>query len=113
MKRFYKKVFKSKKPSLVSIHASGHRPVTSTSTLITDLMQFIPAAGDGSTSTASAQVITGISVSVQRSALLIASSSINLLISSRRLIILESVPLFPLWGLVILLLYVFLPLASI
>ena len=57
MKRIYKKVFKSKKPSLASIHG----PATSTSA---DLMPSIPASA--SEGTASAQVTTGVSVSVQR-----------------------------------------------
>jgi hypothetical protein len=73
MKRFYKKVFKSKKPSLVSIHASGPEPATSTSTFITsttDLMPSVPAGGDA---TASAHVTAGVSVSDQRSALSIVS----------------------------------------
>ena len=66
MKRIFKKVFKSKKPSLGSIHGRGHEPAsaTSTSTLIistTDLMPSIHA----SAATASAQVIPGVSVSVQ------------------------------------------------
>jgi hypothetical protein len=56
MKRIYKKVFKSKKSSLGSIHGPG--PATSTSTHITDLM---PA----SDATASAQVTAGVSVSIQ------------------------------------------------
>jgi hypothetical protein len=58
MKRIFKKVFKSKKLSLRSIHGPG--PATSTSTPITsstDLMPSIPAA--------SAQVTAGVSVSVQ------------------------------------------------
>jgi hypothetical protein len=62
MKRIYKKVFKSNKPSLGSIYGPG--PATSTSTLITStthLMPFIPA----SDATASAQVTAGVSVSVQ------------------------------------------------
>ena len=62
MKRIYKKVFKSKKRSLGSIH--GSEPETSTSTHITstaDLMPSIPACD----ATASAQVTTGVSVSVQ------------------------------------------------
>ena len=62
MKRIYKKVFKSKKPSLGSMHRTA--PATSTSTLITsstDIMPSIPA----SDATASAQVAAGVSVSVQ------------------------------------------------
>ena len=64
MKRIYKKVFKSKKPSLGSIHGPG--PATSTSTVITsttDLMPLIPACD--SDATVSAQVSAGVSVSVQ------------------------------------------------
>jgi hypothetical protein len=62
MKRSHEKAFKSKIPSLGSIHGPG--PATSTSTLITsttDLMPSIPA----SDATASAQVTAGVSVSVQ------------------------------------------------
>ena len=58
----YEEVFKSKRPSLGSIHGAG--PATSTSTLITsttDNMPPIPA----SDVTASAQVAAGVSVSVQ------------------------------------------------
>jgi hypothetical protein len=61
MKRFYK-VFKSKNPSLGSNHGSA--PATSTSSLITgttDLMPSVPACD----ATASAQVIAGVSVSVE------------------------------------------------
>jgi hypothetical protein len=68
MKRIYKKVFKFKKPSLGSIDEPG--PVTSTSTLAlitsttgTDLIPSIPAGG--ATALASAQVTSGVSVSVQ------------------------------------------------
>jgi hypothetical protein len=50
MKRIYKKVFKSKKPSLGSIHGPG--PANSTSSVTSD-------------ATASAQVTAGVSVSVQ------------------------------------------------
>ena len=62
MKRIYKKVFKSKKPSLGPIHGPG--PATSTSTLITrttDIMPSIP----GSDATTSVHVTAGVSVSVQ------------------------------------------------
>ena len=63
MKRILKKVFKSKKPSLGSIH--GLVPATSTSTSTgsgaTDLMLSVPACDSGTTS---AQVAAGI-VSVQ------------------------------------------------
>ena len=62
MKRIFKKVFKSKKPSLGSVHGPG--PATSISTFITsnDLIPqvYIPA----SDATASAQVTAGVSVSV-------------------------------------------------
>ena len=64
MKQIYKKVFKSKKPSLASIHAPG--PVPSTSTLITsttDLVPFNPACNPDAI--VSAQVTAGVSVSVQ------------------------------------------------
>ena len=64
MKRILKKVFKSKKPSLGSIH--GLVPATSTSTSTgsgaTDLMLSVPACDSGTTS---AQVAVGTSVSVQ------------------------------------------------
>jgi hypothetical protein len=72
MKRFYKKVFKSKTPSLVSLDASGHGPATSTSTFITSTTDLMPSIRDA---TASAHVTAGVtgSVSVQRSALPIAS----------------------------------------
>ena len=62
MKRIDREVFKSKKPSLDSIHGPG--PAISISTLIsntTGLMPSIPA----SDATASAQVTAGVSVSVQ------------------------------------------------
>ena len=63
MKRFLKKIFKSKKPSLGSIHGLGPAASTSTSTGATDLMLSVPACdSDG---TASAQGAAGISVSVQ------------------------------------------------
>ena len=61
MKRIYKKVFKSKKPSLVSIQ--GHGP-TSISTLITSATDLLPSIPVGD-ATASAQVNAGVSVSVQ------------------------------------------------
>lgn len=54
MKRIFKKVFKSEKPSLGSIHGPG--PATPTST---DLMQSIPFSEE------TVQVTTGVSVSVQ------------------------------------------------
>jgi hypothetical protein len=70
----YEENSKSKKPSLGSIHGPG--PATSTS----DLIPSIPATT--SDATASAQVTAGVtsSVSVQRSALPIASLSINFVI---------------------------------
>ena len=62
MKRFYRKVFNSKKPSLVSIHGRGPAALTSTSTGTTDLMPSIPACdSDG---TASAQATAGVNVRV-------------------------------------------------
>ena len=59
MKRIYKKIFKSKKPSLGPIHWLGL--ATSTSTLIASTTGSIPA----SDATASAEVTAGVSVSVQ------------------------------------------------
>ena len=92
MKSIYKKVFKSKIPPLGSIH--GPRTATSTSMLITgtsDLMPSIPA----SDATTSVQVAADVTVSVQlRQSHL---KSINLLLSNRPLIILESLLRFPLW----------------
>ena len=66
-KRILKKVFKSKKPSLGSIHASGLVPatLTSTSTGTTDLMLSIPACDSESDGTTSTQVAADINVSVQ------------------------------------------------
>ena len=61
MKRILKKVFKSKKPSLRTIHELGPATSTSTTTGPTDLMQSIPACDSESTS---AQVAAGVSVSV-------------------------------------------------
>ena len=58
MKRIYRRVFKSKKPSLGSIHGSG--PATSTGT--TDPILACGSELDGTTS---AQVAAGVSVSVQ------------------------------------------------
>ena len=64
MKGIYKKVFKSKKPSLGSIH--GPVPATSTSTLITSTTDLKPSiSASDSDATASAQVAAGVSVSVQ------------------------------------------------
>ena len=67
MKRILKKVFKSKKPSLGSIHGLGPAISTSTRTGATDLMLSIPACDDESDTSGatSAQVGAGISVSVQ------------------------------------------------
>ena len=65
MKRILKKVFKSKKPSLASIHGLVPATSTSTSTGATDLMLSIPACDSESDGTTSAQVAAGISVSVQ------------------------------------------------
>ena len=63
MKRFLKKVFKSEKRSLGSIHGPGPATSTLTSAGATDLMLSFPACdSDGTTS---AQVAAGISVSVQ------------------------------------------------
>ena len=63
MKRFCKKLFRSKKPSLGSIHRYG--VATSTSTLITGTADLMPSIY-ASDVTASTQVTTaGISVSVQ------------------------------------------------
>ena len=65
MKRLYRKVFKSKKPSLGSIHEPGTATLTSTIiTSTTDLMPSIPAS-DATATSASAQVTAGLSVSVQ------------------------------------------------
>jgi hypothetical protein len=64
MKRFYKNVFKSKKPSLSPIRGPGL--ATSTSTLITsaaDLRSSVPASSCDSD--ASAQVTADFNVSVQ------------------------------------------------
>ena len=68
MKRIYKKVFESKKPSLASNHGPG--PATSTSTLITsttDLVPSIPACDATASAQLEAQleVTAGVSVSVQ------------------------------------------------
>ena len=64
MKRFYKKVFKSNKPSLGSIHRSGPTTQASTSTLITSTADLLPSVPTSDV-TASAQVTAGVSVSVQ------------------------------------------------
>ena len=70
MKRFYRKLFKSNKPSLGSTHGPG--PATSTSTLLTNTTDFlpsIPAVDSG----ANTQVIAGVTgtVSVQLCSLLL------------------------------------------
>ena len=65
MKRVFKKVFKSKEPSLGSIQGPG--PAISTSTLITsttDLMPSIPAR-EYSDGTANPQVTAEVNVTVQ------------------------------------------------
>ena len=66
MKRIEKEVSDSKKPSMGSIHGPG--PETSTSTLVTSTTDFLPSipAEDSDATTASTQVTTGVSVSVQR-----------------------------------------------
>ena len=64
MKRIYGKIFKSKKPSLGSLHGPGPQAAASTltSTGTTDFMPSIPSFdSDG---TASAQVTAGLSVRV-------------------------------------------------
>ena len=61
MKRFYKKAFKSMKPSLGSIHEPG--PATSTSTHITSTTDLVPSILT-SHATASAQLTSASSVSV-------------------------------------------------
>ena len=64
MKRIFKKVFKSKEPSLGSIHGPGSPTPTSTLTTSTiDLIPSIPARY--SDAAPSAQVTAGVSVSVQ------------------------------------------------
>ena len=62
MKRMFKKISKSKKPSLGSIVGRGPAASTSTSTGTTDLMPSFPACD--SDRTASAQVTAGLSVRV-------------------------------------------------
>ena len=63
MKRLYKKVFKSKKPSLGS---HGHGPATSTLTLITNTTDLMPSIhASDVTASHGAQVTAGVSVSVQ------------------------------------------------
>ena len=66
MKRIYKRVFKSKKPSLGSIHGPGPATFASTSTTgTTDPMPSILACDSESDGTTRAQVAAGASVSVQ------------------------------------------------
>ena len=65
MKRFLKKAFKSKKPSLGTIHGLGLATSTLISTGPTDPMLSIPAFYSDSDGTTSAQVAAGVSVSVQ------------------------------------------------
>ena len=65
MKRFLKKVFKSEKPSLGTIHGLGPATSTSASTGPTDLMLSIPAYDSESDGTTRGQVAAGVSVSVQ------------------------------------------------
>ena len=79
MKRIYRKVFKSKEPSLGSIHGRGPPASTSASTGTTDLMPSIPACD--SDRTTSAHFTAGVSVRVLASPF--ASLSIDLLLSSR------------------------------
>ena len=63
MKRFYKKVFKSDKPALGSIQEPG--PATSISTFVTNTTDPMPSIhGTSSDATASAQVTSGVSLSV-------------------------------------------------
>ena len=93
MKRDLKKVLKSKKPSLGTIHGLGPATSTSTSAGPTDLMLFIPACDSKSDRTTSAQGAAGVSVSVQ-----LHPSHIYVLIyllSSRPPIIWESLTRFP------------------
>ena len=65
MKRILKKVLKSKKQSLGSIHGLGPATSTLTSTGPTDLMLSIPDCDSELDGTISAQVAAGVSVSVQ------------------------------------------------
>ena len=64
MKRFLKKLVKSKKPPLGTIHGLGPATSTSTSTGPTDLMLSIPAYDSESDGTTRAQVAAGVNVSV-------------------------------------------------
>ena len=98
MKRTNKKnkVYKSKKPyDRRSMHEPqvGPSTSTSTSTSATDLMPYIPPACDlDATSSSSAQVTAGGSVSLP-----FASLSIDSLLSSRPPITSKSLPRFPFW----------------
>ena len=93
MKRILKKVFRSKKPSLRTIHGLGPATSTLTSTGPTDLMLSIPACDSESIS---AQGAAGVSVSVQLFLFSpFASLFIDLLLLSRPPIIWESLPRFP------------------
>ena len=65
MKRALKKLFKSKKLSLGSVHELGPATLTSTSTGPTDLMLSIPGCDSESDKATGAQVADGVSVSVQ------------------------------------------------
>ena len=65
MKRLLKKVLKSKKQFLGSIHGLGPTTSTLRSTGPTDLMLSIPACDSESYGTTSAQVAAGVNVSVQ------------------------------------------------
>ena len=60
-----KRVFKSKKPSLGTIHGLGPATSTSTTTGPTDLMLSIPACDSESDESTSAQVAAGVNVTVQ------------------------------------------------
>ena len=65
MMRIYKRLFKSKKPSLDSIHVSGPATFASTNTGTTDPMPSILACDSESDETRSAQVAAGASVRIQ------------------------------------------------
>ena len=62
MKRLYKRVFKSKKPSVGSIHGPGPASFASTSTGTTDPMPSLLACDTESDGTTSAQVTASVSV---------------------------------------------------
>ena len=63
MKKIFKKVFKSKNPSLVSIHEPG--PATSPSTLITSTTDLMPSVLATRDPIASTEVTAGVNVSVR------------------------------------------------